>query len=100
MYVAMHKCMHALTYMYTHTCNLYMHIFTGEWSSPKVLNRPPPMGVITFTRINKNKVVIYAGNYDDERSDDLYVFNLDTKVATQICLAMYAMTYEIEIDSY
>ena len=42
-------------------------------------NRPKPMGVITFTRINNNKVVIYAG-CDNERSDDLYVFDLDTKV--------------------
>ena len=38
------------------------------------------MGVITFTRINNNKVVIYAGNYEVQRSDDLYVFDLDTKV--------------------
>ena len=42
------------------------------------------MGVITFTRINNNKAVIYAGNYKDLRSDDLYVFDLDTKVATHV----------------
>ena len=42
------------------------------------------MGVMTFTRFNNNKVVIYAGNYHDNRSDDLYVFDLDTKVHNTI----------------
>ena len=30
--------------------------------------------------IYNNKAVIYAGNYEVLRSDDLYVFDLDTKV--------------------
>ena len=57
-----------------------MDILLGEWSSPQVQNRPQPMGVITFTRISNNKAVIYAGNYGILRSDDLYVFDLNTKV--------------------
>ena len=62
--------------------------FSGEWSSPQVQNRPEPMGVITLTRINNNKVVIYAGNYERLRSDDLFVFNLDTKVQNAVGLFM------------
>lgn len=48
-----------------------------------VYNRPEPMGVMTFTRIDKNKVVIYAGNYQVLRSDDLFIFNLETKVSKE-----------------
>ena len=60
-------------------------------------NRPKPMGVITFTRINNNKVVIYAGNYD-VRSDDLYVFDLDTKV---YCLILYTCkVVKVKVASY
>ena len=80
----MHGYTHTHTHTHTHTQHTYTHsnvcIFLGEWSSPQVQNRPQPMGVITFTRISNNKAVIFAGNYEVQRSDDLYVFDLDTKV--------------------
>ena len=62
--------------------------FSGEWSSPQVQNRPKPMGVMTLTRINNNKAVIYGGNYENLQSDDLYVFDLDTKVQIAVGLFM------------
>ena len=46
------------------------------------------MGVIALTRINNNKAVIYGGNYERLRSDDLYVFDLDTKVQNTVGLFM------------
>ena len=62
-----------------------MCILIGKWNSPEVQNRPKPMGVMTFTRINYNKAVVYAGNYveveDTVRSDELFVFDLNTKVS-------------------
>ncbi|XP_065887541.1 kelch domain-containing protein 1-like isoform X1 [Dysidea avara] len=58
-------------------------VLQKEWSSPPTRGkRPEPMGVMTFTRINSNQVVIYAGNYMKDRSDDLFIFNLDTKEFT------------------
>ena len=46
------------------------------------------MGVMMLTRINNNKAVIYAGNYENQQSDDLYVFDLDTKVQIAVGLFM------------
>ena len=89
---------HTRTHVHTHSTRICAHfIYVGEWSSPQVKNRPQPMGVITFTRISNNKAVIYAGNYtrnharnyESLRSDDLYVFDLVTKVTTHVFNIVY-----------
>ncbi|XP_065887597.1 kelch domain-containing protein 2-like [Dysidea avara] len=55
---------------------------TLEWSSPPVKNRPPPCGVVTFTRISDHHAVMFGGNYQNVRSDDLFILDLQTKEFT------------------
>ena len=61
------------------TMCIYYHLLV-EWSSPPAKNRPPPCGVVTFTRISDHHAVVFGGNYQNVRSDDLYILDLQTKV--------------------
>ena len=57
-----------------------------EWSAPVVKNRPSPCGVMTFTRISDHHAVLFAGNYQNARSDDLFIFDLKNKVCVCLCV--------------
>ena len=74
---------------YSHTdsqfclCYAYIGNFNVvEWSAPAVKNRPGPCGVIAFTRISDHHAVVFGGNYQNARSDDLFIFDLKHKVYT------------------
>ena len=62
-------------------------LYTVEWSSPPVKNRPPPCGVVTFTRISDHHAVVFGGNYQDARSDDLFILDIKNKVCDYINLS-------------
>ena len=55
---------------------------TGEWSAPTVKNRPSPCMVMAFTRISDHRAIMFGGNYQNGRSNDLFIFDLEHKVCT------------------
>ena len=57
-----------------------MEIYVVEWRAPAVENRPSPCGVIAFTRITDHHAVVFGGNYEIARSNDLFIFDLKQKV--------------------
>ena len=55
-------------------------IYIVEWTAPAVQNRPSPCGVVTFTRISDHRAIMFGGSYQNVRSDDLFIFDLEHKV--------------------
>ena len=57
---------------------MFFSTVTGEWSSPAVTGtEPPPLGGLSFTKVDSRRAVVYGGLTVGERSGDAYVLELD-----------------------
>ncbi len=56
---------------------IYYDIQTNEWHSQKILNNEiKPRAAHSCTKINDDKVILFAGRTQLCRTNDLYVINL------------------------
>lgn len=59
---------------------LSMHL-AGEWSSPDVHSRPPPLAGFTLTKISDYQAILLGGySSGDLRNPHVYTLHLDTIV--------------------
>ena len=56
-------------------------LFSGEWSAQSTTGEaPPPMSDHTFTKISRNRAVVFGGESGGCRFNDAYLLDLETWV--------------------
>ena len=57
---------------------MFLSTVTGEWSSPAVTGtKPPPHSILSFTKVDSSRAVVYGGWTGGAENADAYVLDLD-----------------------
>ena len=60
------------------TFDMIILFWIGKWISPELIgDRPPPCAAFSFTRVDKYRVVLFGGRQLKERTDHLYILDME-----------------------